>query len=182
VLRVGISIGTSFSADGPDSGRAGPAQVLAEAAAAARAGLDVLTPRGPPRHRAGRVPPERVDDRAADRRVDRATPRVLVPRPVVEPGPARRAGRDPGGDEPGPLHRPDRPRWRGAPVRRDGCRRLPRGVLPPRPGAAAGADPQGRVGGQGSGGGGTGRRRVGRRRLPGLRAGCGRLRRSEIVL
>lgn len=43
MLGVGISIGTSFSADGPDGVRAGPAQVLAQAAAAARAGLDSLS-------------------------------------------------------------------------------------------------------------------------------------------
>ncbi len=43
MLRIGISIGTSFQVDGPDGVRAGPARVLAEAAAAARAGLDVLT-------------------------------------------------------------------------------------------------------------------------------------------
>ncbi|MHB1931360.1 MAG: LLM class flavin-dependent oxidoreductase [Acidimicrobiales bacterium] len=43
MLRVGISIGTSFSADGPDGPRAGPRQVLGQAQAALRAGLDHLT-------------------------------------------------------------------------------------------------------------------------------------------
>src|SRR5579875_623469 len=43
MLRVGISIGTSFPIDGPEGLRAGPRSVLAQARAAARAGLDTLT-------------------------------------------------------------------------------------------------------------------------------------------
>ena len=43
MTRVGISIGTSFSADGPDGQREGPKAVVAQASAAARAGLDSLT-------------------------------------------------------------------------------------------------------------------------------------------
>jgi alkanesulfonate monooxygenase SsuD/methylene tetrahydromethanopterin reductase-like flavin-dependent oxidoreductase (luciferase family) len=42
-MRVGISIGTTFSTDGPDGHRAGPASVLAQAQAAVRAGLDTLS-------------------------------------------------------------------------------------------------------------------------------------------
>jgi alkanesulfonate monooxygenase SsuD/methylene tetrahydromethanopterin reductase-like flavin-dependent oxidoreductase (luciferase family) len=42
-MRVGISIGTTFSTDGPDGHRHGPRQVLSEARAAGRAGLDTLT-------------------------------------------------------------------------------------------------------------------------------------------
>ena len=43
MTRVGISIGTSFSAEGPEGQREGPRAVLAQARAAARAGLDSLT-------------------------------------------------------------------------------------------------------------------------------------------
>jgi alkanesulfonate monooxygenase SsuD/methylene tetrahydromethanopterin reductase-like flavin-dependent oxidoreductase (luciferase family) len=43
MARVGISIGTGFSTDGPGGHRAGPASVVAQAGAAARAGLDSLT-------------------------------------------------------------------------------------------------------------------------------------------
>lgn len=43
MLRIGISIGTAFPTDGPGGHRAGPAQVLAQARAAVRAGLDTLT-------------------------------------------------------------------------------------------------------------------------------------------
>ena len=43
MTRLGISIGTSFSADGPEGQREGPKAVLAQARAAARAGLDTLT-------------------------------------------------------------------------------------------------------------------------------------------
>lgn len=42
-MRVGISIGTSYSTEGPDGMRAGPRAVLAQARAAYRAGLDSLT-------------------------------------------------------------------------------------------------------------------------------------------
>src|SRR5438270_11168408 len=43
MTRIGISIGTGFPVDGPDGMRAGPRAVLAQARAAARAGLDSLT-------------------------------------------------------------------------------------------------------------------------------------------
>ena len=43
MTRIGISIGTSFDANGPDGPRGGPRQVLDQARAAARAGLDSLT-------------------------------------------------------------------------------------------------------------------------------------------
>lgn len=43
MTRLGISIGTSFSTDGADGSRTGVLSVLAEARAAARAGLDSLT-------------------------------------------------------------------------------------------------------------------------------------------
>jgi len=43
MTRIGISIGTTFSVDGPDGHRRGPRAVLAQARAAARAGLDSLT-------------------------------------------------------------------------------------------------------------------------------------------
>jgi alkanesulfonate monooxygenase SsuD/methylene tetrahydromethanopterin reductase-like flavin-dependent oxidoreductase (luciferase family) len=42
-MRVGISIGSAFSTDGPAGPREGPSAVLAQAQAAARAGLDTLT-------------------------------------------------------------------------------------------------------------------------------------------
>jgi alkanesulfonate monooxygenase SsuD/methylene tetrahydromethanopterin reductase-like flavin-dependent oxidoreductase (luciferase family) len=42
-MRVGISIGTTFSTDGPSGHREGPLAVLSQARAAARAGLDTLT-------------------------------------------------------------------------------------------------------------------------------------------
>ncbi len=42
-MRVGISIGSAFPADGPDGPRLGPSYVLAQARAAQRAGLDFLT-------------------------------------------------------------------------------------------------------------------------------------------
>ncbi len=43
MTRIGISIGTAFPAQDPDGPRAGPRAVLAQAGAAARAGLDSLT-------------------------------------------------------------------------------------------------------------------------------------------
>lgn len=43
MTRVGISIGTTYSTDGPDGVRHGPRMVLAQARAASRAGLDSLT-------------------------------------------------------------------------------------------------------------------------------------------
>ncbi len=43
MLRVGISIGTSFTIGGPGGQRSGPAQVIAQARAAAAAGLDTLS-------------------------------------------------------------------------------------------------------------------------------------------
>jgi alkanesulfonate monooxygenase SsuD/methylene tetrahydromethanopterin reductase-like flavin-dependent oxidoreductase (luciferase family) len=43
MTRVGISIGTAFSTDGPDGQRSGPLAVLEQARAADRAGLDTLT-------------------------------------------------------------------------------------------------------------------------------------------
>jgi alkanesulfonate monooxygenase SsuD/methylene tetrahydromethanopterin reductase-like flavin-dependent oxidoreductase (luciferase family) len=43
MTRVGISIGTTFSTEGPNGTREGPREVLAQAMAAARAGLDSLT-------------------------------------------------------------------------------------------------------------------------------------------
>jgi alkanesulfonate monooxygenase SsuD/methylene tetrahydromethanopterin reductase-like flavin-dependent oxidoreductase (luciferase family) len=43
MMRVGISIGSSFSTDGPAGQREGPSSVLAQAQAAARGGLDTLT-------------------------------------------------------------------------------------------------------------------------------------------
>jgi alkanesulfonate monooxygenase SsuD/methylene tetrahydromethanopterin reductase-like flavin-dependent oxidoreductase (luciferase family) len=42
-MRIGISIGTSFSTDGPGGHRDGPITVLEQAQAAGRAGLDTLT-------------------------------------------------------------------------------------------------------------------------------------------
>jgi alkanesulfonate monooxygenase SsuD/methylene tetrahydromethanopterin reductase-like flavin-dependent oxidoreductase (luciferase family) len=42
-MRVGISIGSAFVADGPGGSRQGPASVLAQARAAVRGGLDFLT-------------------------------------------------------------------------------------------------------------------------------------------
>lgn len=42
-LRLGISIGTTFSTGGPGGYRRGPESVIAQARAAARAGLDTLT-------------------------------------------------------------------------------------------------------------------------------------------
>jgi alkanesulfonate monooxygenase SsuD/methylene tetrahydromethanopterin reductase-like flavin-dependent oxidoreductase (luciferase family) len=42
-MRVGISIGTSFSTDGPRGHREGPLAVLSQVQAAGRAGLDTLT-------------------------------------------------------------------------------------------------------------------------------------------
>ena len=42
-MRVGISIGSAFFANGPEGQRAGPASVIAQARAAVRAGLDTLT-------------------------------------------------------------------------------------------------------------------------------------------
>jgi alkanesulfonate monooxygenase SsuD/methylene tetrahydromethanopterin reductase-like flavin-dependent oxidoreductase (luciferase family) len=42
-MRVGISIGTTFSTDGPRGHREGPLAVLSQAQAADRAGLDTLT-------------------------------------------------------------------------------------------------------------------------------------------
>ncbi len=42
-MRVGISIGTAFSTDGPRGQREGPLSVLSQAQAADRAGLDTLT-------------------------------------------------------------------------------------------------------------------------------------------
>jgi alkanesulfonate monooxygenase SsuD/methylene tetrahydromethanopterin reductase-like flavin-dependent oxidoreductase (luciferase family) len=43
MMRVGISIGTTFPTDGPGGHREGPRTVLAQAQAAARAGLDTLS-------------------------------------------------------------------------------------------------------------------------------------------
>jgi len=43
MMRIGISIGTAFSADQPGGHRAGPQMVLSQARAAGRAGLDTLT-------------------------------------------------------------------------------------------------------------------------------------------
>jgi alkanesulfonate monooxygenase SsuD/methylene tetrahydromethanopterin reductase-like flavin-dependent oxidoreductase (luciferase family) len=43
MMRVGISIGSAFSTDGPAGPREGPDSVVAQAQAAARAGLDTLT-------------------------------------------------------------------------------------------------------------------------------------------
>lgn len=43
MARIGISIGTSFSVDGPDGQRGGPRAVIQQARAAARAGLASLT-------------------------------------------------------------------------------------------------------------------------------------------
>src|SRR5271168_5375357 len=43
MMRVGISIGTSFSTDGPGGQREGPDTVVGQARAADRAGLDTLT-------------------------------------------------------------------------------------------------------------------------------------------
>src|SRR5271154_6963663 len=43
MMRVGISIGTSFSTSGPGGHREGPRSVLSQAQAANRAGLDTLT-------------------------------------------------------------------------------------------------------------------------------------------
>ncbi len=43
MTRLGISVGTTFRADGPEGQREGPKAVLAQARAAARAGLDSLT-------------------------------------------------------------------------------------------------------------------------------------------
>lgn len=43
MARIGISVGTSFSVDGPEAERGGPRAVLDQARAAARAGLDSLT-------------------------------------------------------------------------------------------------------------------------------------------
>lgn len=43
MTRLGISIGTTFSPDGPHGQRGGPRAVLAEARAAGRAGLDTLS-------------------------------------------------------------------------------------------------------------------------------------------
>jgi alkanesulfonate monooxygenase SsuD/methylene tetrahydromethanopterin reductase-like flavin-dependent oxidoreductase (luciferase family) len=43
MMRVGISIGTTFSTDGPGGHREGPRSVLSQAQAAVRAGLDTLT-------------------------------------------------------------------------------------------------------------------------------------------
>ncbi|HET6793898.1 MAG TPA: LLM class flavin-dependent oxidoreductase [Acidimicrobiales bacterium] len=43
MTRLGISIGTTFAIEGPDGQREGPRAVLAQARAAARAGLDSLT-------------------------------------------------------------------------------------------------------------------------------------------
>src|ERR1700677_2989129 len=43
MMRVGISVGTSFSTDGPGGQRAGPLAVVSQARAADRAGLDTLT-------------------------------------------------------------------------------------------------------------------------------------------
>jgi alkanesulfonate monooxygenase SsuD/methylene tetrahydromethanopterin reductase-like flavin-dependent oxidoreductase (luciferase family) len=42
-MRVGISIGSTFTTDGPSGQRAGPEEVLAQARAAFRAGLDTLS-------------------------------------------------------------------------------------------------------------------------------------------
>lgn len=42
-MRLGISVGTTFTADGPHGQRSGPRAVLAQAQAAARAGLDSLS-------------------------------------------------------------------------------------------------------------------------------------------
>jgi alkanesulfonate monooxygenase SsuD/methylene tetrahydromethanopterin reductase-like flavin-dependent oxidoreductase (luciferase family) len=42
-MRVGISIGTSFSTHGPRGHREGPLEVLSQVEAAGRAGLDTLT-------------------------------------------------------------------------------------------------------------------------------------------
>jgi alkanesulfonate monooxygenase SsuD/methylene tetrahydromethanopterin reductase-like flavin-dependent oxidoreductase (luciferase family) len=43
MMRVGISVGTAFSTDGPRGHREGPLEVLSQAQAANRAGLDSLT-------------------------------------------------------------------------------------------------------------------------------------------
>jgi hypothetical protein len=43
MMRVGISIGTTFSTGGPGGHREGPRSVLSQAQAANRAGLDTLT-------------------------------------------------------------------------------------------------------------------------------------------
>ena len=43
MMRIGISIGTVFSTDGPGGYRTGPQSVLSQARAADRAGLDTLT-------------------------------------------------------------------------------------------------------------------------------------------
>jgi alkanesulfonate monooxygenase SsuD/methylene tetrahydromethanopterin reductase-like flavin-dependent oxidoreductase (luciferase family) len=43
MMRVGISVGTSFSTDGPGGQREGPLAVVSQARAADRAGLDTLT-------------------------------------------------------------------------------------------------------------------------------------------
>jgi alkanesulfonate monooxygenase SsuD/methylene tetrahydromethanopterin reductase-like flavin-dependent oxidoreductase (luciferase family) len=43
MIRVGISVGTSFSTDGPGGPREGPLTVVSQARAADRAGLDTLT-------------------------------------------------------------------------------------------------------------------------------------------
>jgi alkanesulfonate monooxygenase SsuD/methylene tetrahydromethanopterin reductase-like flavin-dependent oxidoreductase (luciferase family) len=43
MMRVGLSLGSAFSTEGPAGQREGPASVLSQARAAARAGLDTLT-------------------------------------------------------------------------------------------------------------------------------------------
>src|ERR1700727_1108140 len=43
MMRVGISLGTAFSTDGPRGQREGPLEVLSQSQAANRAGLDTLT-------------------------------------------------------------------------------------------------------------------------------------------
>ena len=52
--------------------------------------------------------------------MDRPSGGLLVPRPVVAPGADGGADRDAGRDVVGAVHRPDRPRRRRRPVRRDG--------------------------------------------------------------
>ena len=43
MMRIGISIGTTFSSGGPAGDREGPRYVLSQARAAARASLDTLS-------------------------------------------------------------------------------------------------------------------------------------------
>ena len=114
MMRVGISIGTTFSPDGPGGHREGPRAVFGQARAAARAGLDNLTlgdhhSTGPAGYVAERTDLGRILAEWTDRPIG-----CLFLVPLVASGVDGRADRDAGGHGVGTVHRPGRARGRVA--------------------------------------------------------------------